>query len=96
MFLKDPALLVLDEPTSALDPDSEMQVLRAVEDLSAGRTVLTVAHRLATIQNADKIVVLKAGEIVESGTWRELMSAEGELWRLAQSQEIYADSGSED
>lgn len=96
VFLKDPALLVLDEPTSALDPDSEMQVLRAVEDLSAGRTVLTVAHRLATIQNADLIIVLKAGEIVESGTWNELMSAEGELWRLAQSREVYADSGSED
>jgi len=72
-LLKDPRILVLDEATSALDAETEAAVQAALMALTAGRTTFVIAHRLATVINADRIIVLKGGSIVESGTHRELM-----------------------
>ena len=82
-ILRNPPVLVLDEATSALDNTTEAQVQRALEQLSAGRTTLTIAHRLSTVQNADLVVVLDAGQIVEQGTPAELAAANGPFARLA-------------
>jgi ATP-binding cassette subfamily B protein len=67
-LLKDPPILVLDEPTSALDTESEEAVQNAIDNLMHGRTIFVIAHRLSTVINADRIVVLKEGRIIESGT----------------------------
>lgn len=82
-ILRNPPVLVLDEATSALDNTTEAQVQLALEQLSAGRTTLTIAHRLSTVQNADQVVVLDAGQIVERGTPAELAAANGPFARLA-------------
>jgi ABC-type multidrug transport system fused ATPase/permease subunit len=71
-MLKNPPLLLLDEATSALDAESERMVQAALESAMKDRTTLVIAHRLATVQKADRIVVLEAGEIVETGTHAEL------------------------
>lgn len=76
-FLKNPKILILDEATSALDNESERIVQQSLEKLSRGRTTLTIAHRLTTIQNADKILVLGDSGIQEEGTHRELMEIGG-------------------
>ncbi len=85
VFLKDPDILILDEATSALDNESELLIQRSLEKLSKGRTTLTIAHRLTTIKNADRILVLTEKGIEESGTHGELMSNNGiyaELYKL--------------
>lgn len=76
-FLKNPPVLILDEATSALDAESEMLVKKSLADLSKGRTTLTVAHRLTTIKNASRIIVLTENGIVQQGTHDELMSVDG-------------------
>ena len=76
-FLKDAPILVLDEATSALDTQSEASVQQALDRLRSGRTTLVVAHRLSTIVNADQIVVLDGGKIVQRGTHQELISESG-------------------
>ncbi|KOC62256.1 ATP-binding cassette sub-family B member 10, mitochondrial [Habropoda laboriosa] len=73
-LIKDPKVLILDEATSALDAESEHYIQEALEKAVQGRTVLTIAHRLSTIKNADKIVVLKQGQVTEIGTYKELMN----------------------
>ena len=77
VFLKDPAILILDEATSALDNTTEVLIQKALDELCKGRTTLVVAHRLATIRNADEIAVVLAGRITERGTHEELMAAGG-------------------
>jgi ATP-binding cassette subfamily B protein len=82
VFLKNPSLLILDEATSALDNVTEMQIQKALEELSAGRTVIVVAHRLSTVKNADEIVVIDADGVVERGTHTELLALGGEYKKL--------------
>ncbi len=77
VFLKNPPILILDEATSALDNESERLVQKSLEELSKGRTTLTIAHRLTTIKNADKIIVLTANGIEETGTHEELLQKGG-------------------
>ena len=74
VFLKNPPILILDEATSALDNESERWIQRSLEELSQNRTTITIAHRLSTIKNADLILVLKDGDIIESGNHDELMA----------------------
>ena len=74
VFLKDPKILILDEATSALDNESERIIQKSLEELSKNRTCITIAHRLSTIRNADEILVMKAGSIVEQGSHDELMA----------------------
>ena len=83
---KDSPILILDEATSALDSATEKLVQSAITQMQKGRTTIIIAHRLSTIQNADRIVVLKAGEIIEQGTHSELIKADGEYAKLNQQQ----------
>jgi ATP-binding cassette subfamily B protein/subfamily B ATP-binding cassette protein MsbA len=77
-LFKNAPILILDEATSALDTSSEIEVQKGLDYLMEGRTALIIAHRLSTIQNADKIVVLKAGQLVEMGTHQQLLDSKGE------------------
>lgn len=86
MFLKNPPILILDEATSALDTETEAAIQQALEDLSQGRTTLVIAHRLATIKNADRIIVVTEDGIVEQGNHYELLALEGTYNRLHQAQ----------
>jgi ATP-binding cassette, subfamily B, bacterial MsbA len=79
-ILKDPPILILDEATSALDAESERLVQQALANLMHGRTTLVIAHRLATVRNADRILVLDAGEVREIGTHEELLHRAGGLY----------------
>jgi len=85
-MLKNPPLLLLDEATSALDTESERMVQAALESAMKDRTTLVIAHRLSTVQRADRIIVLEAGQIVESGTHAQLLAAGGLYARLAAMQ----------
>jgi subfamily B ATP-binding cassette protein MsbA len=85
-ILKDPPILILDEATSALDAESEHVVQEALERLMRNRTTFVIAHRLSTVVQSDKIVVLDGGRLVELGTHAELMAARGTYFRLYQKQ----------
>jgi ATP-binding cassette, subfamily B, multidrug efflux pump len=86
----DPAMLILDEATSSIDTETEQLIQRAIERVMRDRTSIVVAHRLSTVQNADRIIVLHHGEIREQGTHQELLAERGLYWRLYKLQ--YADS----
>ena len=83
---KDSPILILDEATSALDSATEKLVQSAINKMQQGRTTIIIAHRLSTIQNADRIIVLKDGEIIEQGSHNELLEISGEYSKLNQQQ----------
>jgi ATP-binding cassette, subfamily B, bacterial len=86
IFLKNPPILILDEATSALDTETEAAIQKSLSELSAGRTTLVIAHRLATIKHADRIVVMTPDGIAEEGRYEELMARQGHYHRLHQAQ----------
>ena len=81
-LIRDRSILILDEATSALDNISEYHVQKAIEQATKDRTTFIVAHRLSTIRNADRIVVMEGGVCVESGTFAELMEKKGKFYEL--------------
>ena len=85
VFLKDSPILVLDEATSSLDPGTELLVERAMARLMEGRTVIVIAHRLSTIRDADLIVVMDGGRILEQGSHTELLQRRGAYWEMVQA-----------
>ncbi|BCM91412.1 putative ABC transporter ATP-binding protein [Abditibacteriota bacterium] len=85
-ILHDPKILILDEATASVDVETEKQIQAAMKYLTAGRTVFAIAHRLATLRNATRLVVLDKGEIVETGTHAELMEKNGEFAKLVKTQ----------
>lgn len=85
-LLKNPPILILDEATSALDATTEQKLQLALEEVMKGRTTFVIAHRLATIRNADRILVLDRGQVIESGTFEELVAKGGRFAALAQAQ----------
>lgn len=85
-FLKDSRIVLLDEPTSALDAETESRLMQTLEQLMENRTVVIVGHRLSTIANADQILVLSQGEIIETGTHSELLALEGRYCNMWKSQ----------
>ncbi|HEX7861512.1 MAG TPA: ABC transporter ATP-binding protein [Verrucomicrobiae bacterium] len=85
-FIRQAPILALDEATAALDAESEAQVQRAIDNLAEHRTVISVAHRLSTLAKMDRIIVLQHGEIVEEGTFAELLRSEGIFGNMAQRQ----------
>ncbi|KAH8162621.1 hypothetical protein CIB48_g5629 [Xylaria polymorpha] len=87
-IISQPRVLLLDEATSALDPHAEEIVQKALDNASKGRTTIAIAHKLATIRNADNIVVMRKGQIVEQGTHASLVAASGAYARLVQAQDL--------
>jgi ATP-binding cassette subfamily B protein len=88
-LLKNPAIMIFDEATSALDSATEKAIQAELREIAKDRTTLVIAHRLSTIIDADQILVLNAGRIIERGTFRELLDANGkfaEMWRLQQQE----------
>ena len=91
--LRNPPILVLDEATSALDTQTERQVQQALASLVEGRTTIAIAHRLSTVRDADQIVVLDHGRVVETGTYDELVALGGRFAALAARDADSFDSG---
>ncbi|KAJ3274327.1 Multidrug resistance protein 1 [Terramyces sp. JEL0728] len=87
-LIRDPRLLLLDEATSALDSESEKVVQEALDNAAKGRTTIVIAHRLSTIQNADLILVVSAGAVIESGTHFELVEQKGSYYQLVNQQKL--------
>ena len=87
-MIREPEILIFDEATNALDNISEAAVQKAIDEISKDHTVIVVAHRLSTIGNADKIIVLVDGRALEEGTHKELMENRGAYWELYRSQPV--------
>ncbi len=89
-ILRKPDLLILNEATSALDTQSERLIQQAIETIAKQTTVIVIAHRLSTIVNADYVYMLKNGQVVEEGTYSELVQMNGQFNRMAQLQVLKA------
>ena len=89
IFLKNPKILILDEATSALDTITEQKIQASFDKLAVGRTSLVIAHRLATVKDADRIVLIDEGKIAEMGTHQELLAKNGEYARLYTTQKLF-------
>src|SRR6185369_11344141 len=85
-ILHDPRILILDEATSSVDVETEKKLQQAIANLVQGRTTFAIAHRLSTLRNADRLVVLEKGEIVEVGTHAELLEKKGIFHTLVETQ----------
>ena len=88
VMLKDSPIIIMDEATAFADPDNEYRIQKALTNISKGKTVIMIAHRLSTVVNADRIYVIKDGEIAESGTSDELMAQNGlfsKMWNNYQA-----------
>ena len=98
-ILKDPKIMLLDEATSSVDTETERQIQQALEKLTEGRTAFIAAHRLSTVMNADLMLVIKDGEVVERGSPKELLKAKGKYYSLWSKQNgivpTYSDAGDE-
>ena len=86
-ILHNPRILILDEATASVDTDTEKQIQDAIARLVRGRTTFAIAHRLSTLRNATRLVVLKDGKVAEVGTHEELIEKKGEFHRLVQAQQ---------
>lgn len=91
IFLKDPKILILDEATSALDTVTEQNIQKRFDQLMKGRTSFVIAHRLSTVKNADRIVVIEKGRIEEMGTEKELLEKNGVYAKLKETQELFGE-----
>ncbi|KAH6622419.1 putative ABC transporter [Boeremia exigua] len=91
-IISDPKILLLDEATSALDPEAESKVQASLDNVSKKRTTILIAHKLATVQKADKIVVLNRGQVVEQGTHDQLLDHQGAYYELVHAQTLDIDS----
>jgi ATP-binding cassette subfamily B protein len=94
-LLKDPPILILDEATSALDAETERQIQAALDAATKGRTTFVIAHRLATIRRADRILVFERGRIIEQGSFEELVQRNGRFAALVRAQSLAGPAGSE-
>ena len=88
IFLKNPAILILDEATSALDTITEERIQRSFDSLMENRASFVIAHRLSTVRNADRIIVIENGHVVEEGTHAQLLALNGEYAQLYEAQEL--------
>lgn len=87
MMLKNAPIVILDEATASIDPENEHLIQSALSELMRGKTIITIAHRLATIQNADPLLVVDNGRIAERGTHAELMQQDGVYKRFIEIRE---------
>jgi ATP-binding cassette subfamily B protein len=92
-LIHDPQILILDEATAALDAETERDIQKALERLSEGRTTIAIAHRLSTLRNANRIIVIDHGRVVEHGTHRELIEKRGRYYKLVMAQTSLAQAG---
>ena len=90
MVLQNPRLVILDEATSALDPTTESLVIERLQQRFANLTMVIVTHRLACLRNADRILMLDSGVLLEDGSWGELMAMQGSFASLANQQQAHA------
>ena len=83
---KDASYIILDEATNSLDANNEKEIIKNLNEFFVGKTVIIVAHRLSTVQNADNIVVLEKGSVIEQGSHQELVSSHGAYYNLVKNQ----------
>ncbi|MBW3638073.1 MAG: ABC transporter ATP-binding protein/permease, partial [Armatimonadetes bacterium] len=86
-ILHNPRILILDEATASVDTQTEAAIQKALQNLVQGRTTFAIAHRLSTLRNADRLVVVEGGRVVETGTHDELLAKRGSFWKLVQAQQ---------